>query len=409
MKLGQLVATTTLRLLLFAPLLTFISCTVLTAKPAPPDLLPKTEWRVELPQQDSLAIMSLLRTGQFTELDRQYEFLQERYEEGKASDQDLVLQYQAFYDTSPENETYLNQWVTKSPQSYPARLARGIYYLKTGEDKRGEGWAKDIPKERMIELSQYLDLSNTDVVASLSLTPKPIVSLVTLIKSSMYRDGNRTNRMWLDYANRIAPQNYSARRRYMISIEPRWGGSYEEMWRFLKECQEQNLPNQYLQILESRIYIDQADMLRHAKQKEKAFPLYKKALVLLDGIDTLDRLTTLKELIHTGYRASANNLEEFSHEIDETLRLSPTESQILGYRGWIRFKQGRVQEGMKDYSLAAELGDAYAQFQVGQKHYYGAPPFLAPNQEHGLGWIRKSARQEYEAAKRFLMQLGQGQ
>ena len=80
---------------------------------------------------------------------------------------------------------------------------------------------------------------------------------------------------------------------------------------------------------------------------------------------------------------------------------------ILGYPGWIRFKQGRIEEGLKGYSMAAELGDAYSQFLVGTRLYAGVPPTLASNQQQGLAWIRKSADQGYEEAKQFLEQIGQ--
>lgn len=275
-KLTKQVVIATQQLSLFLPLLIIIGCADLTVAPISSSFPPRAEWRVELHQKDRQTVVNLLRTGQFREMDKWYESLQQRYEKGKTNDQELVLQYQAFYDTSPENETYLNQWVTKNPKSYPARLARGIYNTNVGSNKRGGAWARDTPRENMVALSKYLDLANADLVDSLSLTGKPIVSLVTLVKSSMHRDGSQTNRMWLDYANRIDPKNYSVRRRYMKTLTPRWGGSYEEMWQFLKECQDQNLPAEYVRVFESQIYLDQANMFEHGEQKDKALPRIEK-------------------------------------------------------------------------------------------------------------------------------------
>ncbi|HKU52123.1 MAG TPA: hypothetical protein VJQ25_06635, partial [Nitrospira sp.] len=81
-------------------------------------------WVMELPPKDRQAVINLLRTAQFTRLNQLYDDLQKQYENGVINDRDLTLQYQAFYDTSPENEIFLNQWVEKSPNSYPAKLAR---------------------------------------------------------------------------------------------------------------------------------------------------------------------------------------------------------------------------------------------------------------------------------------------
>lgn len=364
-------------------------------------------WMVQLPSEDRQVVGNLLRAGQFAQLDQRYETFQQQYEHGQMTDRDLTLQYQAFYDTSPRNETYLNQWVTKNPKSYPARLARGIYYLKVGEEKRGGTWVQDTPPKNMVELSRFLDLSNADLVDSLPLTPKPIVSLLTLVKSSMHRDGKQGNRMWLEYANRVDPKNYGVRRRYMETLTPRWGGSYEEMWRFLKECQDQHITAEHLRVLESRIHLDQADMMRYQGQREKALPLFKKVVGLLEGIDIPEKVEALEGIVAN--RGSSQSMESVSPEIEEILRIAPTESRILGYRAWIRFKQGRVEEGLKDYSAAAELGDAYSQFAFGQQLYYGAPPTLSPNRIQGISWLTKAAEQGHEGAKQFLKQVGEKQ
>jgi TPR repeat protein len=188
----------------------------------------------------------------------------------------------------------------------------------------------------------------------------------------------------------------------MLTLQPRWGGSYEEMWQFLKTCQEQHISAEHLRIFESEIYLDQAKAFRERDQKDKALPLYQKALSLLQGLDITQRLDALKGVI---YSASFTKLEEYSREIDETLRLAPKESTILGYRGWIRFNQGHRAEGLKDYAMAAELGDAYSQLQYGKQLFYGVPSLLGSNQQQPVTWVKKSAGQGYEPAKQFLEQL----
>lgn len=363
------------------------------------------EWIIGLPQEDRQAVITLLRAGQFSQLDQRYNDFQMQYENGLINDRDLSLQYQAFYDTSLENERYLNQWVTENPQSYPARLARGIYYAMIGGAKRGNKLAKDTPRENFAELSRYLDLSNRDVADSLSLSTKPIVSILQLLKSSQHRDGQQTNRMWLNYANRIDPKNYAVRRRYMLTLEPKWGGSLEEMWQFLKECQDQQLNAEHLRALESRIYIAEAELFTNRNERAKAFKIYKKALALLEGINNSDRVEALQGIVL--YGVNTVDLELVQSEIDEILRLTPTHSKILGRRGWIRFRQGHFEEGLKDYSRAAELGDAYSQFEFGKLLYYGHPTLLAPNPEEGLAWARKSSAQGHAPARHFLDQIDQ--
>jgi hypothetical protein len=85
-------------------------------------------WVMEQSQQERQAVTTLLRAGQYAELDRRYGAFQLQYEQAKINDRDLTLEYQAFYDTAPENEQYLSQWIASNPKSYPALVARGIYY-----------------------------------------------------------------------------------------------------------------------------------------------------------------------------------------------------------------------------------------------------------------------------------------
>lgn len=361
------------------------------------------KWIIELPQEERQIILKLLRSGQFSQLDQQYNTFQERYEKGTINDYELTLKYQAFYDTSPDNEAFLTQWIIKNPTSYPARLARGIYIRKLGEAARGAKYIKDTPPENIVNMQQYLERANQDLLASLQLSRKPIVSVLHLINISMTFGDKQKSVAWLNYANRIDPNNYGIKRRYLLTLQPRWGGSYDNMWAFLKACRDQHTSSEFLRIFESTIYLDQAKSFAEQDQRERALPLYRKSLDLLEGIDNTDRLEALKGVVYNG--VNPTNLEEYSREIDETLRLAPTERMILGFRGWIRFKQHRYEEGIRDYALAAELGDGYSQFEYGKQLYHGVPSILSRNQTQGLLWIRKAAEQGETGAQQFLVEV----
>ena len=176
------------------------------------------------------------------------------------------------------------------------------------------------------------------------------------------------------------------------------------MWTFLKECQDERLPSEYLRAFESRIYLDQADVLCcQQHQPADGLVLFRKVVALLDDIDISEKLDALKGIVNN--RNKSQSLVDVLPEIEAILRITPTDSRILGYRAWIRFHQGQFQEGLKDYSAAAELGDAYSQLQLGKQLYYGMPPTVAPNQEQALFWIKKAADQGNEAARQFLVQL----
>lgn len=359
---------------------------------------------MELPQADRNKTVQLLRAKEFMQLNQLYDGYQRQYEQGRINDRDLTLFYQAFYQTSSDLESLLTEWIITYPDSYPARLARGIYYRKVGEEKRGGKYVGLTPRKNMADLATYLNLANQDLQISLKLTQRPIVTLLHLANTAMFSGDKEANLTWLKYANQIDPINYGIRRRYLLSLTPRWGGSYEEMWKYLEVCRKQQLSTEYLRIFESNIYLDQAKTLVEQGQRDRAFPLYRKALSLLDGINNMERLEALKGVIYNG--ANSQNLETFSQEIEDVLRLDPTERQILGYRGWIRIKQQRVGEGLEDYAKAAELGDPYSQFLYGRHLYFGVLPMLPANHAEAISWLRKAAEQGEERAQQFMQQVG---
>jgi hypothetical protein len=373
-----------------------------------PELPSNNKWMVELPQEESQVVIKMLRSGQFAQLDQRYNTFQEQYEHGTINDYELSLTYQAFYDTSPDNEFFLNQWISKNPTSYPARLARGIYVRKLGDAARGAKFANETAPDKMIKMQQYLERANQDLLAALKLSQKPIVALLHLINISMFLGDKQASLAWLNYSNRVDPNNYGIKRRYLLTLTPRWGGSYDQMWAFLKALQDQHTSQEFLRIFESTIYLDQAKSFVEQNQRERALPLYKKALHLLDGIDNKDRLDALKGIVYNCNCANPTNLMEYSREIDETLRLAPTERIILGFRSWIRLKQQRYEEGIRDCALGAELGDPYSQSLYGQLLYQGVPSTLPRDQDQGLVWIRKAADQGDTTAQQFLVKIGEG-
>lgn len=362
------------------------------------------ETRDSLPSSEKEYVVKLLQTRQFHQLDAHYTQLQQQYERDHTlNDWQLLIQYQPFYDTNSANELLLTEWISQFPTSYPARLARGIYYRKVGEEKRGAEWISKTPRENLNQLSKYLDLATDDLLFSRSLTLKPIVSIVHLLNITKHRDGDLGNRYWLEEANRIDPDNYAARRRYMLTLTPRWGGSYEDMQAFLGECRTQQVSSEYIRIFEAIIHSDKANMLRHNRNSAEAFLHYRHALVFLNGIDNNETIEALEGLIYSAL--DTGTLERVADEIDHYLHIAPQNVKILSYRGFVREKQGKADEALADFASAAIQGEAWSQFRIGQRLLLSSPSATEKERQEGLEWVKKSAQQGYEPAQKLLQHL----
>jgi hypothetical protein len=81
--------------------------------------------------------LTLLNTERFAELDARFSAIQANYRNNVISDEQLRNAFRVFYDTDLALEVRYDAWVGKFPKSYVAHLARGVYYRKTGQNRRG--------------------------------------------------------------------------------------------------------------------------------------------------------------------------------------------------------------------------------------------------------------------------------
>ena len=81
--------------------------------------------------------LNLLRQSRYVELDAKMNGIQRSYEAGTITDERLLHEFRAFYDTDPALADRYDAWVEKMPRSYSALLARGIYLRFLGKEARG--------------------------------------------------------------------------------------------------------------------------------------------------------------------------------------------------------------------------------------------------------------------------------
>jgi Domain of unknown function (DUF4034) len=112
--------------------------------PAPPLSLPAV---LSIPTQNEA--MTLLNSNQFAELDRRFSAIQSGYKSGSITDENLRAAFRAFYATDAALERKYDAWVEQFPKSYVARLARGIYYKKVGQERRGSDFVSSTSDEQL--------------------------------------------------------------------------------------------------------------------------------------------------------------------------------------------------------------------------------------------------------------------
>jgi tetratricopeptide (TPR) repeat protein len=193
--------------------------------------------------------LDLLQAGRYVDLDARMNGFQQAYRSRAIDDLELLREFGAFARTDSALKDQLDAWVQEYPDSYAAHLARGIYYFKCGVVTRGTRYIARTPAEQIRGMTVYLTQARAELLASLPLDAKPLISYRYLIVIGMEfgeRDGNRD---WLEKAIALDQDSIVIRQPYMTSLETRWGGSLEAMQGFLDASRKDGASPDHLRML----------------------------------------------------------------------------------------------------------------------------------------------------------------
>ena len=200
--------------------------------------------------------LNLLRQSHYVELDGKMNGIQRSYEFGEITDERLLHELRAFYDTDPALAGRYDAWIDKMPRSYSALLARGIYLRFLGKQARGSAYIDDTPRQQIELMSRYLAKAMGDYNASLTLTKKPLLTYHSMIAVTMLdavMGGDDLARRMLNESIRVDPRNFVVRYKYFASLQTRWGGSLEQMLAFEKQARAAGLSDVQLRYFASMI------------------------------------------------------------------------------------------------------------------------------------------------------------
>jgi tetratricopeptide (TPR) repeat protein len=334
-------------------------------------------------------MLTLLNSDQFPELDRRYSALQRDYKKGTITDESLRAAFRVFYATDDALGSKYDAWVAQFPKSYVARLARGIYYKKVAEDRRGGDFISNTTDEQLLGMETFFAKASEDLYASIALDDKPLLSYVHAMDIGAFLGNPGESRRLLDLSLQLDPGNFVAREKYLNFLEPRWGGSVEQMYAFLEECKKAQLSAAHLRSLEGIIVADDAARYNEAGDFAAAERGYRKAMAM--GRDEC--------LPCLAYVLIQQEKFEAAIPLYSTMLLAdPADIVALANRAFAYMRTGKIREAIEDWTAAASHGDAYSQNELGQLDMTGVPGVMPANPQAGIDWFRKAAAQGNPAA-----------
>jgi tetratricopeptide (TPR) repeat protein len=338
----------------------------------------------------------LLTTNRFEILDQRFSDIQTAYRDGAISEVELRNAFRVFYDPDSALEKSFETWVTHSPKSYVAHLARGIYYKYVGNERRGSGFASETSAAQFEGMRAANSIAAHEFAASLPLETKPLLTYHHAIDLASDSGDHERERALLDKAIAIDPHTYIVREKFMGTLRTRWGGSPAQMRTFLAECRNAGLTGGQLKTLESLVLEDEAWVKQYRDHDEQgAITKYREASVL-DSHRNCDPCGPL-------VRAAELSLNQQDYEgavqlYSKALVHNPDLVSALNGRGYAHVQLGNRKLAADNFLRSAQLGDPYGQTELAKMLLSDD----APNEEEGVAWLQKAAAQGYRPAQEML-------
>ena len=355
-----------------------------------------------------LSIWSLARTPlqhlqgrDYATVQHQFARDQRLYATGAKTGRQLHGDFRALYSNSPRTTRRLEDWVHAFPRSYVARVALGANLFHRAWRTRADAPRGPLSPTRRRAIHDDLQRAQTVLLSSLRMSPRPYLSAFYLLDVAILTGSRAERRHWLQRGERIDPSNALQRQRYFFSLQPRWGGSYAQMRRFLRLSAAQHVNRTALVDMQVLLH---ADLAADAMRSHDSRGMLREWGAVL-ALDREAGLAPSNEALmgftrgawDLGLHSQANwGLRQLSHR---SLSGATTLAQV----GWMYAKENHDRRAWPYLVRAAREHDAWAQFAVGNTIRLGCPQLnLAPNPARGLVWIERSARHCFPSALRFL-------
>jgi len=166
---------------------------------------------------DRLAVLALLKAGQYDRLEDYLRRLQEGYEAGSRSETELEAAYAAFASADPDLRAKLEAWVERRPDSFAARLARAGYDRHLARIARRNGAHARVRGESDDDL---LAGARRDLEAAVGLRPRLGIGYAALIGIAMTTGAGAQADRWFELGLAADPGSAALRRAYLLSLRP---------------------------------------------------------------------------------------------------------------------------------------------------------------------------------------------
>ena len=212
-------------------------------------------------------IRNLIDKGDVAALDRRMDAILQQHYAAEGFSEEIHDTFEYLLNNSDEETEQLTAaWLEKAPDSAYAHLARGSFYRASAWAARGEKYSSETSRESMRRMSEFADKALPHLEKAASLNPKLIPAFTSMIDLGMLDSRMEVERKGIKQAEKLDPACLELARKKMQALQPRWGGTYEQMLAYSNQLTTYLDRRPQLSMYVGKPYSDRGDRLIADKQ-----------------------------------------------------------------------------------------------------------------------------------------------
>jgi tetratricopeptide (TPR) repeat protein len=288
---------------------------------------------------DKSEILLQFQKQLFKPLNSKLEEFQKAFDEDYQAEDYVFDAFEAFKKADTAYEPIMQNWVKQFPDSYAPYVARAEYYCACALQARGNKRVIEKGQNEYKEMERFYSLALLDMDQALKLNVGMDVCYALKVGIGMALEKEELITNALIEATKNHPYEYRVRLKYLQTLTPRNGGSYEKMEGFIASCAKSAVYNPKIKELSAAIPADKGSTFSYLGKYGQAVNMYTEALkysnchsYFADRGDAYAKLQNYKQA-----------LEDY----DRALELSPNDPEYLLRKTRAIVQQNRFNDAQK--------------------------------------------------------------
>ena len=227
---------------------------------------------------DRSTILFMFQHRLFKSLNSKLDQYQSAYDQDYQEEDNLFDAFEVFSNVDAANDSLFIKWSNEYPELYASYAAHAKYYCACARQARGRKWAIDKDQKEYKEMERYYSLALQNSSEALKKNVRLDVCYVMMVEiGSATADEGMINKSLAD-ALKNHPYSYRMRLKYLQTMTPRLGGSYEKMETFIDSCARYVAFNPKIKELSASIPAEKGNIFSYLGKYADAVKMYTEAL-----------------------------------------------------------------------------------------------------------------------------------